>query len=293
VTMAESKAPARQPFAQASAGSESQRRLARLIEENGVERNVAELELSGYTVVPDAAPLELFDRIRDAIIRVTQETFDRGVKPFDFGPNTSMMYRLLAHDDVFAEAVLTPKLTALMTYLLDEGYVLDVATGSILSQGALPGPLHSDNQFFPDPFPAQYHRAVAIWCCDDFNRENGSTHVVPGSHHRHRHPRAGEGRDEAIAVEAPRGSIVIWTGHTWHSSGGRAAPGQRVALHTGFSRPHVQVFEGYEPEVIDRLTKRDKRFVRLLGADLPYRFTGDSPDLEKLLALAATTQARA
>jgi hypothetical protein len=55
----------------------------------------------------------------------------------------------------------------------------------------------------------------------------------------------------------------------------------------------VQVFEGYEPEVIDRLTKRDKRFVRLLGADLPFRFTGDTPDLEKLLALAATTPARA
>ncbi|MBV9665279.1 MAG: phytanoyl-CoA dioxygenase family protein [Actinobacteria bacterium] len=287
------EAETRTAFAQATAGTDAQRRLAAQIAACGVERNVAELELYGYTVVPDAAPLELFDRIRDAIVRITQETRDRGVKPFDFGPNTSMMYRLLAHDDVFAEAVLTRKLTALMTYLLGEGYALNVATGSILSQGANAGPLHCDNQFFPEPFPAQYHVAVGIWCCDDFSGELGSTLVVPGSHRRHRHPRAGEGINEAIAVEAPRGSIVIWTGHTWHASGGRTAPGDRIALHTGFSRPHIQPFEGYAPEDVDRLTKLDARLARLLGADLPYSFKGDSPDLDKLLSLAATTQAQA
>jgi ectoine hydroxylase-related dioxygenase (phytanoyl-CoA dioxygenase family) len=280
-------------FSQAAAGSEARERARELIATAGVERQVAELELNGYCVVPDAAPIELFDRIRDAIVRVTQETFDRGVTPFDFGPNTSMMYRLLAHDDVFAEAVVTPKLTALMTYLLGEGYVLTVATGSMLSQESMPGPLHADNQFFPDPFPPQYHVATAIWCCDEFDGERGSTHVVAGSHRRFRHPRPGEGVEEAVPVEAPKGSIVIWTGHTWHRSGGRSAAGTRVALHTGFSRPHLRVFEAYDQEVVDRLTAGDSRLVRLLGADLPYDYRGDSPDLMKLLALAATTQAQA
>jgi len=280
-------------FSQAAAGTEARQRVREQIAECGVEQQVAELELNGYCIVPDAAPLELFDRIRDAIVRVTQETLDRGVKPFDFGPNTSMMYRLLAADDVFAEAIVTPKLTALMTYLLGEGYALTVATGSMLSEGSMPGPLHADNQFFPDPFPPQFHVATAIWCCDDFDGEHGSTHVVPGSHRRFRHPRPGEGVEEAVPVVAPKGSIVIWTGHTWHRSGGRSAAGSRVALHTGFARPHVRVFEAYEPELVDRLTAKDPRLVRLLGADLPWEYNGDSPDLMKILALAADTQAQA
>ncbi|HEX3793833.1 MAG TPA: phytanoyl-CoA dioxygenase family protein [Acidimicrobiales bacterium] len=280
-------------FAQASSGTQGRQRVRQLIKEAGLELQVAELELNGYCVVPDAAPMELFDRIREAIVRITQDTFDRGVTPFDFGPNTSMMYRLLAQDDAFVEAVLSPKLIAMMTYLLGEGYVLSVASGSTLSEGSMPGPIHSDNQFFPEPFPPQYQVATAIWCCDEFDGEHGSTHVVPGSHRRFRHPKSGEGLDEAVPVVAPKGSIVIWAGHTWHCSGGRTATGSRVALHTAFTRPHLQVFEAYEPEVVERLVARDNRLTRLVAADLPYNHTGDSPDIMKILAIAATTQAQA
>ena len=280
-------------FTQAAPGVDARSRvLARTIE-LGLERNVAELDALGYTVVTDAAPLDLFDRVRADIIAITHEVRARGEEPFNFGPSTSMVYRLLAKSDAVAEAVLTPKLTAIASYLLGEGYVAQVATGSILDEGAQVGPLHCDNQFFPDPFPVQVHMATAIWCCDDFDGALGSTHVVPGSNHRCRHPRPGEGLDTAVPVVAPRGSIVVWTGHTWHRSGGRTVAGQRVALHTGFSRPHIRAFEGYEPDEIERLVARDDRFRRLLGADLPYDFRGDTPDVTKLLAIAATTQAQA
>jgi ectoine hydroxylase-related dioxygenase (phytanoyl-CoA dioxygenase family) len=280
-------------FTQAAPATEARERVARRIDELDLVRNVAELESQGYTIVPDAAPAPLFDEIRDAIIDVTREHRARGVEPFNFGPNTSMVYRLLARRETFARAVLTPKLTALLTHLLGEGYVSQVATGSILEQGSRMGPLHADNQFFPDPFPIQAHVATAIWCCDDFGADEGSTHIVPGSNRRFRHPRPGEGTDEAIPVVAAPGSIVIWTGHTWHRSGARTLSGQRVALHTGFSRPHVRAFEAYTPGEVERLVALDARFTRLLGADLPYDSLADSPDATKLLALATTTQAQA
>lgn len=278
---------------QASTGVELRRRVLDQVIALGLERNIAELDAVGYTVIENAAPLELFDRIRADIIAVTQEVRDRGEVPFNFGPNTSMVYRLIAKSDAVAEGVLTPKLTAIMNYLLGEGYVANAMTGSILDQGSMAGPLHADNQFFPDPFPAQVHVATAIWCCDDFDDDLGSTNVVPGSNHRYRHPKAGEGLKEAVPVVAPRGSIVVWTGHTWHRSGGRTAPGQRVALHSAFSRPHIRAFEAYSPEEIERLVAVDERLTRIVGADLPYDFTGDTPDVNKLLAIAMTTQAQA
>ncbi len=234
-------------YTQSSTALDLRARLLDRITASGLERNVAELDALGYTVVEDAAPLELFDRVRAAIIEVTDAVRATGVEPFNFGPNTSMVYRLLCRSDAVAEAVLTPKLTALMSYLLGEGYVAQVATGSILEQGARAGPLHADNQFFPDPFPAQVHVATAIWCCDDFDGELGSTHLVPGSNHRYRHPRPGEGVEDAVPVVAPRGSIVLWSGHTWHRSGERTVPGRRVALHTELLPPAHPGFRGVRP----------------------------------------------
>jgi ectoine hydroxylase-related dioxygenase (phytanoyl-CoA dioxygenase family) len=283
----------RSGFAQGSDGLGTLRREHEQVAALGLERNVAELHTLGYTVVEDAAPLELFERIGAAIERLTDEHRARGVEPFNFGPHTSMIYRMLARDDAVLEAVLSPKLVALMSHLLGIGYVANAATGSMLHQGARPGPLHADNQFFPDPFPPQFHVATAIWCVDDFSAELGSTHVVPGSHQRYRHPKPGEGLDEVVAIDAPRGSIAVWTGHTWHSSGGRTAPGTRVALHTAFSRPHIRRFDAYSKEETDRIVAFDERLRRIVGADLPYDYDGDGPDHEKLRGLAATTQARA
>src|SRR3990172_9057241 len=280
--MSEELRERRGTFTQAAPGTEARRRINERIDDLGLVRNIAELESVGYTIVEDAAPIELFDEIRDAIVEVTDEHRARGVEPFNFGPNTSMVYRLLARREVFARAVLTPKLTALMGYLLGEGYVAQVATGSILDEGSQAGPLHADNQFFPDPFPVQVHVATAIWCCDPFSGPEGSTHIVPGSNRRFRHPRPGEGVDEAVPVVADPPSIVLWSGHTWHRSGARTVPGQRVALHTGFSRPHIRTFEAYRPDEIDRLVAFDDRFTRLLGADLPFDFRDDSPEPPKL-----------
>lgn len=272
--------------------TQARARIDARIDELGLTDNVADLERAGYTVVEDVATPELFAEIRQAIIDMTEEHRARGVEPFDFGPNTSMVYRMLARHDVFARAILVPELTALMAYLLGEGYVVNVTTGSILDQGSSAGPLHADNQFFPDPFPVQPHVATAIWCCDRFSEAEGATHLVPGSHRRYRHPRPGEGLDEAVAIEADPGSIVVWSGHTWHGSGGRTVPGQRVALHTACSRPHVRTFEAYTADEIERLVVLDDRFEQLLGADLPYDSRGDSPDPTKLLALAMRTQAQ-
>ena len=52
---------------------EAQERLDRMYTEIirlGLERHVVELELYGYTVVEDCAPLNFFDELRDTIIRL-------------------------------------------------------------------------------------------------------------------------------------------------------------------------------------------------------------------------------
>ena len=66
-------------------------------------------------------------------------------------------------------AFLFPCIIVLVVYLLFSGMV------AISTADKCNGPLHADNQFFPDPFPPQVHMGTAIWCCDDFSGELGST----------------------------------------------------------------------------------------------------------------------
>ena len=69
-------------------------------------------------------------------------------------------------------------------------------------------------------------------------------------------------------------------------------PGERVALHTGFSRPHLRTFEAYTPDERERLIAYDERFTRLVGADLPYGSARIHPISRSSSRSRATTQAQ-
>jgi ectoine hydroxylase-related dioxygenase (phytanoyl-CoA dioxygenase family) len=92
-----------------------------------------------------------------------------------------------------------------------------------------------------------------------------------------RHPRAGEGESDAIAIEAPKGSLLMWVGNTWHGNCARTLPGERVTLHTAFCRLHMRPLESYDSlpqEVIDR---NPPIFAQILGRGLPFGYDEAGP----------------
>ena len=98
-----------------------------------------------------------------------------------------------------------------------------------------------------------------LYLLTDFNRDNGSTAFVPGSHKWCRNPVGSEtsvGNDQAVPVEAAAGSLVVFSGNTWHGAYDRVAPGLRVSMHLLMVRPIIRPREdliGRIPqEVLDR-----------------------------------------
>jgi len=269
--------------------------LYRQIRELGLERNIAELDAFGYTTIPDAAPLAFFDRLRARLLELAAEDRAHGIETFGgYGTLGQTVFHLLDRGRVFEEAVLNAKLVALMTYLLGRSYVVSTLTGMIRGQGAQALPLHSDNQFMPQPFPPYSQVATAIWCCEDFSAERGAIRFVPGSHRYLRHPVSGEGESRAIPLVCPKGTVALWSGNTWHGNCARTVPGERVTLHTAFSRAHLRPMESYEgcfsQEVIER---NGPLFAQLVGRDLPYGFDAKGPDPLKMARLAFTTMSLA
>ena len=141
--------------------------------------------------------------------------------------------------------------------------------------------LHCDT-LLPPPLPPQALVCNATYVLTEFNRENGSTAFVPGSHKFCRGPRPHEakigegGNPDAIAVEAPPGSMIVWHGNTWHGAFNRRAPGLRVSMPVLMARPYMRTEEDLfrrAPEEV--LARNSARFAYLVQQGIFYGFHSD------------------
>ena len=237
----------------------------------GLSKNADDLVEKGYTVVEGAAPLEFFERLRARIIECVVEV-----------EAPALTGLLLARGRIFEEAVCNPQVLALAELTCGKGFILSQMLGSVRPQGDRGMPLHTDYDLIRDPFPAHPQTLTSVWACDDFTPESGCTWVIPGSHRLRRHPADGELEDEAVSIECPRGSILVWDGATWHGSHSRSAPGERVALHVMFNRMALRPFEAYDlpRETIER---NPPELASLLGLNDPFgKGTVYGVDIERL-----------
>lgn len=261
-----------------------------------LEQNVAELDAFGYTVLEPGriAPLEWVEQVRERLLHVAEqrtgvrhdiETGTHGtLEQEPRAKGQYLLYYLLLEDRVFQEALLNPYVLALQTYLLG----LDCRLSSMFSivkwqEEDGYGPtlaLHADSVV-----PAQLtggretHAGNATLVLTDYTKENGALAVVPGSHREGRQPniRLLEGKEHAVPIEAPAGSLIVWNGNLWHGAFPRTNPGLRLSLTMYFNRAYLQMQEDYRPHLTEELlASHPKRFAVLAGLGQAYGWT--SPD---------------
>src|SRR5512141_3119482 len=139
-------------------------------------------------------------------------------------------------DPLFEDAVLNERPLALITYLLGQSCRLSSLTSHVKGPGGPGLLLHSDTaNGMPAPFSPFSHVANCNYALTDYTREGGALAMVPGSHRYFRQPTRveleldGPGRNpDAVAIEVPAGSAVVWHGNTWHGSFPRKTPGLRI-----------------------------------------------------------------
>ena len=187
-----------------------------------------------------------------------------------FGDGMALIFN---EEEVFAEAVMNPPLLAMVTYMVGHSAVLS-------SMGCwMKGPcrsnfaLHSDTAL-PNPLPSLAYQAQCTYVLTDFDRQNGATCIVPGSHKWCRRPTDAEaallpyeegGKDQAVVCNAAPGSLIIWHGNTWHGAFNRVAPGLRVSMTVYFVRHFIRPLEDYIDNVPQKLLdKYGPRFANVL-----------------------------
>jgi hypothetical protein len=213
--------------------------LAPRIDALGLRDNVRDLVDDGYTVIQDERARAIADEVREAIIRCV---------PAPPEAKAPTRFTLLDQDPVFAQAITTPKLLALVEFLLGRGAQFSQLSGSRRRQGPGSLGLHADNSWFPAPFPEWEISCTACFVTDEFTRESGATLVIPGTHKLKRHPPKDvrKSLEGAVPIVAPKGSICLWDGSVWHGNYPRTLPGERVVLHMTYTRLGMQPIETYD-----------------------------------------------
>jgi hypothetical protein len=254
----------------------------------GLETNLAELEAFGFTVIEGALGPDLTAALRDAILRIASEKVGRALDPDGETAYRGMEFQayLLFQDPVFKRAVLNPGPLALITYLLGQHCVLSSLGCHLKGPGGTGLPLHSDTaNGMPAPFPGPSQVANCNYALTDYTEEAGSLAVVPGSHRANRQPTrwerdldGGARNPDAIAIEVPAGSAIVWHGATWHGSFARRTPGLRINLSTYYCRPYLMPQEEYPSRIpAGFLDGEDERLARLLGCELAYGWHEEGP----------------
>ena len=220
----------------------------------GLLGNIVEMEEQGYTMLERAISPEFADELRDNTLRALSE---QGVTSLQWMLYQGRAFELLAQH---------PQLMTLIDASLGRGAV--IASLSAIRKGPGPGaiPLHTDYAHVPLPYPEWAMTGVGVWALEDWTVASGPTWMVPGSHRRRRPPRPGEGIDDGVPIEMPKGSVVFFTEGLWHWQGDRTEPGERVSLHWHFNRG---ILRSLEPKKLDTqlLHRNAPRLGEMLGED--------------------------
>lgn len=258
-----------------------------LIREQELEQHVYELDVLGYTVVRDALAPGAVSRLTDALLKSASEG-----GPVDTVRGTSHQQRtqevvlLLARGGrPLEELVLHPVTLPLITYLLGASCTVSSVTGYVKGPGGAPLGVHSDTAFVPDPLPPYAQLANVNYCLTEYTEAAGCLTVVPGSHRYCHRPRDGQGTAEAVPVEAPAGSAIVFHGNTWHGARPRTQLGTRLTISTLFCRMYMRPQERYDEILPGEVLERNPPRLRtLVGKDVPtgWRSMADADRIRRL-----------
>ena len=253
----------------------------------GLERNLADLDDTGYTVLENAFTAEFADELRAEAHR------NHEAAPPNTGFRATM---LLRRGRLWEQAVIHPWVLTLAEYLLGRGCLIYQSDTIIKGPGLDTHPgLHADYgaSRVAEPFPDYCLEATAVWAIDDFDVDAGPTVIVPGSFKKRRQVPPGTTREDAVTIEMPKGSIAFWHGATWHGAMPRKAPGTRTSLHNAYCRYFMRPLERYDDidqAIVDR---NPPVFSTLCGLDDPFgKSTDTGADFERMRYAASAGYGR-
>ena len=231
----------------------------------GLEKHAEELERDGLTIVPpevNGFGVDRIDEIVELILararemtgctftldggpqqelefpkqELTPKQLERGLDADELNRRRTqfLIQKLTQQHRLFRDLALNPASLALQNFMMAGRTRLSSVNCFVKWKGDFGyGPalgLHADQGQVPTPWGAVAHTANSTWCLTEYTLEGGALAWVPGSHREGKRAPPPERVKDAIPAEAPKGSVIVWHGATWHGAFPRKEEGLRLGL---------------------------------------------------------------
>jgi ectoine hydroxylase-related dioxygenase (phytanoyl-CoA dioxygenase family) len=251
-----------------------------------------DLDEHGLCMLPETLTPPQLAAIRDELYRAADEDRAAGrAYVYDNDGANQRVWALLKRGPTLEWLARHSIAMALVEHLLERPFLLSNISANITGPGGGRMHMHADQGYVPPPFAPVAFAANAMWMVDDFTAANGATRVIVGSHRRSQGPTPevaptksrtasrgdGPDLDDAVALEAPAGTLCVMDGRVWHQTGTNTTTSQRRAgIFAYYVRPFLRTQENWWRSLpardLDRYA-RDPIMRELLGFD-HYRSLG-------------------
>ena len=289
----------------------------------GLEHYVMQLEVDGLCVVPPevhGVPISIFDDMVNFLLAKAEQLV--GCKfSLDKGPHAEVAFQssqsrsglagdpskitqfliqqLCGEHRMFRDLAINATAIALMRHLIGSKVMRFSSNNSFIKwQGDFGyGPslgLHADQSALPLPWGRTALTANTNWCLTDYTLDGGAFAFVPGSHRYACRPEFPRAVEQAVPVEAPKGSLIVFHGATWHGAYPRKIPGMRISIANYYRHMMVNSQEEYRNS-FDRALAQDcedpELFRALSGFNDEFPYATQSQPIPKVVEQAALPEA--
>ena len=230
------------------------------------------LNRDGCVVVESLADLKVCDQLEEELAPFLDASKDEPPinAPYgyeDFLPaNTRRIVGVIAKSLAYRALVMHPLIMSVCDAMLlpsCANYQLCTTAALVPDPGSKAQALHREDQLWNLPSPHPVLEVATMWAISDFTKENGATHLVPGSNSwwDDRTPR----NDEIVQAEMARGSLLLWTDHVLHGAGANRSDAPRfgaaAAYILGWLRQEENQYLSVPPEVARILPENLQKLV--------------------------------
>jgi ectoine hydroxylase-related dioxygenase (phytanoyl-CoA dioxygenase family) len=206
---------------------------------------IAQVSSLGYAVVEDVLDDSALRTTREVMYRTQQAIRDAvGQERLARAGEMGVLRLMMKYDSYFFQFLEIPELLKLVDATVSETAIMHLQNGFILpSTPAAQTPTIFQNSFHQD-FPRVLNGYVAsinvMFAIDEFSGENGATLVVPETHQKTTPPDPEYLVANAVPVECPAGSMVVFDSTLWHAAGANTSGKDRLAINHQFTRSYIK-----------------------------------------------------
>jgi ectoine hydroxylase-related dioxygenase (phytanoyl-CoA dioxygenase family) len=182
----------------------------------------------GYAVWPSLVDGEQLMALQASASRLLASPHGRSY------PKSTRAWDLHLHGSPYVDVLIDTRMTSLLDALLGDGHLLSDFSLNQVHPHQPPDDWHIDYPYneMPTLVSGSLLGLQCVLALDGFGKDNGATHLLPGTHTTPRRPVAPYG--SAVLFEAPPGSLLIMAAATWHRSGLNTCGRSRTAMLMSF-----------------------------------------------------------